>query len=648
MCGITAVVNKSGLEVNSLINATSIISHRGPDDEGFLLWNNESDFKVYSGKDTSTSTRKSDNYTDINPSENNWTVGLGHRRLSIIDLTAAGHQPMVLLQAGLAITYNGEVYNYIELRDELRNLGCVFHTNTDTEVILHAWATWGEQALHRFNGMFSFVLLDTRQHKLYAVRDRFGVKPLYVTHSCNYIAFASEVKQLRVLPDYRFQLNEQIGYDYLRYGLIDHAANTFDAGIDQVMPGTMVTVDLSTGAFKIAAWYTLQPKAWKGTEQEACDHFYELLKDSVKLRMRSDVPVGSALSGGLDSSTIVCLMREVLTDQGAADHLIKTITSCQEDKKYDEWEYANEVINQVKADAYQVFPSFEKLQHDLEKMMWHMDYPFGSTSQFSQWCVFEEAKKQGLTVMIDGQGADEQLAGYGGNDMALYTGLIGRLKLGELLREIKSYKQYKGNWPIGFIIGALQYYMPVGIRKMVPNKYLVRKKYSQSWLKDKEFSVFNNWPGSLRGSLYNQVTQLPLPSLLRYEDRNSMAFSIESRVPFMDYRLIEFTLGLPENLVYRNGERKYILRKSFRGKVPDTILERKDKMGFVSPEERWVKEEGRDWFERQIDGSITALPDFLNAKNTQILLQQIQNGQCAFNFDLWRIICLANFIRQHQ
>ncbi|MBX2912904.1 MAG: asparagine synthase (glutamine-hydrolyzing) [Cyclobacteriaceae bacterium] len=646
MCGITAIYNKSGLTALNLVSTNSIVSHRGPDDEGYLLWDWDNKLQMYGGRDTALQTLKAYQYPTIPEDTKDWKVGLGHRRLSILDLSPGGHQPMVLEEAGLAITFNGEIYNFIELRKELEQLGHQFKSGSDTEVILHAWATWGEQALHRFNGMFSFVLLDTRQQKLYAVRDRFGVKPLYYTQTPGYMAFASEVKQLRTLPAYRFQLDEQIAYEYLRYSLIDHSSQTFDVGIAQVMPGTMVTVDISTGDFKTSVWYTLQPKTWKGTEHEACDHFFELLKDSVKLRMHSDVPVGSALSGGLDSSTIVCLMREVLTDQGAADHLIKTITSCQEDKRYDEWGYANEVVDKVNAGAHKVFPSFEKLQHDLEKMMWHMDYPFGSTSQFSQWCVFEEAKKQGLTVMINGQGADEQLAGYGGNDMALYTGLLGQLKWRELSREIRSYRQYKGHWPTGFVLGALQYYMPAIVRKWVPDKYLVRKRVAQSWIIDNGYVPFSGWPGSLRESLYNQVAKLPLPSLLRYEDRNSMAFSVESRVPFMDYRLIEFTMGLPENLVYRNGERKYILRKSFRGKVPDNVLARKDKMGFVSAEERWIKQEGKEWFVKQMDEIQSN--GLIRMERALDQFNRVAEGKAGFNFDFWRMINFSAFLKTNM
>lgn len=649
MCGITAIYSKSGLAALNLVSANSIVSHRGPDDEGYLLWSEGVGLSLYAGIDTSTSTRQAYNYEDINSSKKNWTVGLGHRRLSIIDLSPTGHQPMVLQHAGLSITYNGEIYNYIELRRELEQQGHQFKSGSDTEVILHAWSTWGEKALHRFNGMFAFVLLDTRRQKMYAVRDRFGVKPLYYTQTPGYIAFASEVKQLRALPAYRFELDEQIAYDYLRYGLIDHAAHTFDVGIDQVMPGTMVIVDISAGNFKISSWYSLRPTVWKGTEQEACERFYELLKDSVKLRMRSDVPVGSALSGGLDSSTIVCLMREVLTDQGASDHLIKTITSCQVDKKYDEWEYAYEVINKVKADAYQVFPSFEKLQHDLEKMTWHMDYPFGSTSQFSQWCVFEEAKKQGLTVMIDGQGADEQLAGYGGNDMALYTGLMRKGRFLKLVHEARSYKQQKGRWPAGFLLGAVQTNFPY-LLPLFPQNYqaISNREVIPDWLNKRDVLEDKFHPKSLRGGLSRQVLYSPLPSLLRYEDRNSMAFSVESRVPFMDYRLIEFTLGLPEELIYRKGQRKYILRKAFVNRVPDKILSRTDKMGFISPEERWLKEDGRNWFEYQIYRAGDIAGDLLNKEVVLSKFVNIQNGTSKFNFEPWRLICFSNWIKNFK
>jgi len=644
MCGITAVFNKAGIDSAYLRKANQVVAHRGPDDEGFLLWRAGGTFQILAGPDTSEETKQAFQYPDLTDSQTNWQIGLGHRRLSIIDLSPGGHQPMPYHEGGLVITFNGEIYNYIEVREELIRAGHRFHTGSDTEVILHAWAEWGTRALHKFNGMFAFVILDTLNNQLYAVRDRFGVKPLYYTNNSSYLAITSEVKQLRMLPEYHFQLNEQIAYDYLRYGLIDHAANTFEQGIEQVMPGHFLKLNLISGEVKVERWYELTPKIWQGTEQQACEKFYELLKDSVRLRMRSDVPVGSALSGGLDSSTVVCLMRQVLEEQGAGTHLIKTITSCFEDKKYDEWEYAEVLIKKTNAEPYQVFPSFEKLQHDYDKLLWHMDYPFGSTSQFSQWCVFEGARKQGLTVMIDGQGADEQLAGYGGNDLAFYAGLISKHRFSHLLNEAKSYQSRNGSFPWGLLVRALQVNHPKMGKHLIPLRYRIERHEAPAWLHHKNFKSHQVANKSLMTSLMQQIQAMPLPSLLRYEDRNSMAFSVESRVPFMDYRLIEFTLGLPEELIYREGERKHILRKAFRGVVPDKILDRRDKMGFVSPEESWFKKEGKAWFQNLADQSIKALPALVDKEHTAQYINNVQQGASKFSFEPWRILCMGKWL----
>jgi len=649
MCGIAAIYNRSNLASVNLRRANSIATHRGPDDEGYLLWQLNAPLNVYSGDDTARSTLDVFQFTSLPDGLSDWLIGLGHRRLSIIDLTPTGHQPMMLPDRGLAITYNGEIYNYIELREELTKLGHQFKTSSDTEVILHAWSAWGKEALHRFNGMFAFVLLDAQLQKLYAVRDRFGVKPLYYHDANGYLAVASEVKQLRELPEYRFKLNEQCAFDYLRHGWVDHAEETFDAGIYQLPGGQLLELDIGTGAVTKRVWYELHPSVWRGTEQEACERFLELLSDSVRIRLRSDVPIGSALSGGLDSSTIVCLIRDIFSKTGIEMHPLKTITSCNEDKRFDEWDFASEVVKEVRAQPYRVFPNFEKLVDDLDRMLWHMDYPFGSTSQFSQWCVFECAREQGLSVMIDGQGADELLAGYGGNDMALYTGLLGRWKLGALVAETASYKRAHGRWPTGFLLGALHGNFPL-LASFFPQRLrpLEQDKTLPVWLKPQDFRSSYKISLSLRYNLLNQVIFSPLPSLLRYEDRNSMAFSVESRVPFMDYRLVEFTLGLPETFIYHAGQRKYILRKAFKGVVPDNILERKDKMGFVSAEARWIREEGKDWFKNLSLEFSREMQDFIEFNKFAVYVNEVQMGLGAFNFDIWRVICLGMWLRQRS
>lgn len=641
MCGITVIINKNAeLSGKNLAKANSIISHRGPDDEGFLLWRKNETAKIFAGGDTSQSSLAQHHLANLPFESTNWILGFGHRRLSILDLSPMGHQPMIFGDR-FSITFNGEIFNYIEIREELLQLGCVFITDSDTEVILQAWAKWGLDALHKFNGMFAFAILDSQEEQLYLVRDRFGVKPLYFTETKSYVAFASEVKQLRTLPEYKFELNKQVAYEYLNNYVLDATSETFEVGIYQIQPGQYLKYDFKTSSSSKVKWYALPKEKFKGTDEEAILKFKQLLKESVKLRMRSDVPFGSALSGGLDSSTIVCLMREILTEQGFPETVpIKTITSRSTDKRFDEWHFAEKVIDQINAQAVEVFPTFEKLKTDVERLIWHMDYPFGSTSIFSQWCVFEAAKKAGITVMINGQGADEQLAGYAGNDTSLYIGLMRRGAFGNLLSEIKSFKKYKSKWPTIELIGAIQQALPKGVQQLIPQKYRFVKSVPRRFLRPQSEGKAKAWPQSLRDSLINQVTINPLPTLLRNEDRMSMAFSIESRVPFMDYRLIEFTLNLPENLVYRAGERKYILREAFRGIVPDSIMDRKDKMGFVSAEERWVAEEpaSKVWFEETLAKCAEIGSELIYPEKANAFLKEIQTGREKFTLDPWHIV----------
>jgi asparagine synthase (glutamine-hydrolysing) len=646
MCGIFCLINlRSDPSTSPLVKGTEIISHRGPDDEGYMLFDNQGEFHNYLGTNTSKKSIESHKLKMI-PDKFPWKVGFGHKRLSIIDLSPAGHQPMIDPESGLALIFNGEIYNYKELRIELEQKGHRFKTATDTEVLLRSWDEWGVDAPPHFNGMFAFIIHDAKKRRLYVVRDRFGVKPLYYTNKPGYIAFASEVKQLRTLPEYQLFLNEQNAYDYLRYGFVDHNSGTFEQEVNQVDLGNYIEVNLENNTYHHIKWYDLLPQKWTGSFEEASEQFYFLLKDSVRLRMRSDVPVGSALSGGLDSSIIVSLMREVLNDQNQGEYPIKTITSCFDEEKYDEWKYANRVIKRINGKPYRIFPTFEKLIEDIDKFLWHMDYPLGSTSQFSQWCVFKGAFKAGLKVMIDGQGADEQLAGYEGNDMSLYTGLLNQFKVKELAKETIAYCRYHKRFPTGYLIGAAQNNIPEVLLNLLPEKFRVIKQYPPDWLRTKRNSTQMKWPGSLQKSLFRQITKAPLPSLLRYEDRNSMAFSIESRVPFMDYRLIEFTQSLPESYIYRRGERKHILRKTFYDLVPKEIIERKDKMGFVSAEENWLKYEGKNWFMEQVSEAGNNMSDLINKDKALNMLTGMAENNKKFSFSPWRILNLNRFINQ--
>jgi asparagine synthase (glutamine-hydrolysing) len=635
MCGILSIINTgTGTGSENLLAACSIIKHRGPDDEGLLTWSPGEDPIIWAGGDTAASTRSHWHYNELNPGQK-FKVGFGHRRLSILDLSPAGHQPMRFDTAGLAITFNGEVYNYPDIKAELETLGHRFETRTDTEVILHAWAQWGAACLHKFNGMFAFVILDYKKKQLFAVRDRFGVKPLYYYKSPGSLYLASEIKQIRTAPGYSLSLNEHAARQYLATGAVDHTDSTFDTQIKHIPQGSYLQMSLDGDAhnFSIHQWYTLKPAKWSGSYEDAAEQLRLLLTDAVNVRLRSDVPVGSCLSGGLDSSSIVCIVAELLKGKGETAGQ-ETVTACYENARYDEWNFAQEVIKKTNARAHRTFPSFKKLFDETADFIRHQDEPTGSTSQFSQWAVFKASHEAGLKVMVDGQGADEQLAGYGGNDVSFYSGLLKKASLSALLDEAIHYKKEKGHWPVGFLINALK--LNMGKDLTPPNA---------DWLTPPEPVVIHkSTASSLQENLLRQLYMEPLPALLRYEDRNSMAWSVESRTPFMDYRLVEFTTGLPERFVYHRGTRKAILRTAMQNVIPPAITNRKDKMGFVTPEEVWLKNEGRAWFMEGVDRTCTLFGGHLiDAAATKNRVLEIADGKRVFDFMPWRVLCLGKW-----
>jgi asparagine synthase (glutamine-hydrolysing) len=643
MCGILAIINNTrATTTKSLAAATAVISHRGPDDEGFLTWSPGDAAKIYAGKDTAPSTRAHWQYPDL-PADASFKTGLGHRRLSILDLSPAGHQPMIYEKAGLAITFNGEVYNYLEIKAELEVLGHHFHSTSDTEVLLHAWEEWGPECLNDFNGMFAFVILDYEKNELFACRDRFGVKPLYYYRGKNSTYFASEIKQIRTSPDYKFELNETIARQFLAIGASEHTDNTFDTNIKQVPAGHYLHVDLSTEAPVLVPeqWYTLMPHKWHGSFADAVDKFRQLLTDAIKLRLRSDVKVGSCLSGGLDSSSIVCIAADLLRAKG--DFVgQETVTACFDDTRYDEWNFAVDVIKKSNAHPHRVFPSFQQLAADIDKLLWHQDEPFATTSVFSQWSVFKTTHEAGLKVMVDGQGADEQLAGYGGDDLPFYTGLLNKGHLSELYDEALYYKKRKGVWPKGFLLGALQLNLGEKVSNLFPEKIRVNKGLADvAWLSTPQpGSLYNASAHSLSENMLRQVYKQPLPALLRYEDHNSMAWSVESRTPFMDYRLLEFNLGLPERFIYKRGVRKHILREAMHGIIPESVENRRDKMGFVTPEEMWLKGVGKEWFLKGISKACKQFDGhLLDAAKVNSYVSEMIGGQRPFDSMPWRIVC---------
>lgn len=647
MCGIAGIISLDGHPVDplSIFKMNRLVMHRGPDSGGYLwLKKNGIGWSAKEGK-------REDEWTSLGP--DGLTAAFGHRRLSILDLSEAGRQPMASQDGQQWIVHNGEVYNYIELRRELEAKGYRFHSNTDTEVILGSYREWGKDCLSRFNGMWAFAILDLAQGGVFCARDRVGVKPFYYYYDGKRFLFASEIKQffatssVPVCPDYG------VLYDYLIHGIVDHSEVTFYACIKQLRGGHYLWIPLQPDI----SWMPEPARYWDidlgkknpgWTDAQYVERFLELFEDSIRLRLRSDVTVGSCLSGGLDSSGVVCVVNRLLKAKGGKARQ-KTFSSCFEDKRYDERCYIEEITNFTGVDSYYVFPGGEKLFDELDKLMWHQDEPFVSTSIYAQWNVFRLARENGVTVMLDGQGADEILAGYLGYRGAFLANLLVKGHLNGFLREIRAYRRLYGHsmaetgrsmasalldgWAKLFIlkrsgerIGWLNPEFIEEGEKLSPYySYLATKKDSQRANRGTPFDR----------KLYEMILYTNLPALLRYEDRNSMAFSIESRVPFLDYRLIEFMFATSDDQKIRNGYTKHIYREAMRSILPEAVRLRLDKMGFVTPEEVWVKSILRSFLEEIFKG-LSANDEVFDRKGLEESFSEVVNGHRPFDFAVWR------------
>jgi asparagine synthase (glutamine-hydrolysing) len=344
----------------------------------------------------------------------------------------------------------------------------------------------------------------------------------------------------------------------------------------------------------------------------------------------------------LDSSAIVCLARRELDAQKGSERQI-TVTACYEEQRFDEWRFAEQVVAQTRADAVRVWPSIERLQSDLDLQLWHLDDPVGSTSQFSQWCVFGGAADVGLKVMLDGQGSDEQLAGYGGSDAALYAGLLARGSLFQLGSEVAVFRAHHGALPVAQLVLAARNVMPL-LDAFLPDRVRVRQSYPD-WLSASSCSpITRGRVTNLNALLRQQLLATSLPALLRYEDRNSMAFSVESRVPFLDFRLVEFLAGLPDGMKLQRGITKTVLREAMRGVLPEAIRTRGDKMGFVTPEEVWLGKTATAWFRDGVEATLDTIPSLFERGKVLEMLERTVAGAIPFSFAPWRILCFGRWI----
>lgn len=667
MCGIAGIFAPRATRniAESIGLMMDVVRHRGPDDEGYLLSTaNGNEVVACGGTDTLKAVYESrlpyqadDQLSSI--TRDGFAVALGHRRLSIVDLTAAGHQPMCTMDRRQWIVFNGEIYNHVELRAELEALGHRFISRSDTEVILAAYRQWGTQCLARFNGMFAFILFDCAARRVFAARDRFGVKPLYYRVLLDgAVSFASEIKQFSVLPGWKPQLNAQRAYDFVNWALMDHTDETLFEGVFQLRNGQAVEIDLVTdSSFKagerlpVYTWYEPRPCVFAGTRQEAADDLRRLLEDSVRLRLRADVPVGSCLSGGLDSSSIVCVMNELLRQQNAHAKQ-KTFSACTAVEPFDEREYIDEVVRHTTVDAHHVYPQLPDLFDRLDKLTWHQDEPFGSTSIYAQWEVFNTARSNDTKVMLDGQGADELFAGYHTYFGPRYAALIRASRWRELSSEIGAARRLHGygfSWSLQQLLSVS---LPEGLRQPLAEA-AGKPALIPAWLdlsklaatpSNPFLSEDGNRPTTIRELSLSQLTRTNLQMLLHWEDRNSMAHSVESRLPFLDYRLVEYALGLPDELKLAGGVTKRALRDAMSGLLPERIKNRMDKIGFATPEEAWLREQDPSRFRAAMADAVASSAGAINRRAVDYL-ESVIAGKARFDFVLWRIISLGTWMR---
>lgn len=577
------------------------------------------------------------------------TVALGQTRLSIIDLSSGGHQPMASADGLFSIVFNGEIYNYRELRTELCAAGHPFRSESDTEVLLAAWMAWGADCLPRLEGMFAFVVYDRQRHRLTCVRDAFGIKPLFYEHAGESLLFASEQAALNALRGKPRGPDLQRAYDYLVHGDYDSEEHTFVEGVRHLLPGTLLEVDLSQPASAVprAWWRPRTAQGFHGSYGSAVEATRELFLRNVRLHLRSDVEVGATLSGGIDSSAVVCAIRHLEPSRP-----IQTFSYVARQSSASEEKWVDIVNHVIGAVSHKVDPTADELFRGLDALIDAQGEPFGSTSIYAQYRVFQLARERGVTVILDGQGADELLAGYQG-----YPGrrMLSLLEAGQYTNLFRFSSQW-GKWRGISAAHAWLYFGQAVLPETVQRgaRELTGRKSFPKWLRLERFQCagvqFRERRAPRAPQAYGRrvTEQLAynlygrgLSHLLRHEDRNAMAFSVENRVPFLTLPLAELLLSMPEDyLIAPTGETKSVFRAAMRGIVPDVILDRRDKLGFATPEADWLRRPGvRDWL-----ASAEVVP-FLNGPELLKLFDRSTPEKPETTRLVWRWI---NYIRWYQ
>lgn len=559
MCGISGIYrwDEQSADEREISAMLEKIKHRGPDDQGRWM----------GGR-----------------------VGLGFVRLSIIDLSEAGHQPMKSDDDRYILTFNGEIFNYIEIRDELKAAGVVFRTETDTEVLLKAYIHWGKSCLHRFNGMWAFCIYDQVEQKAFIARDRFGVKPFYYVQRKDVMYWCSEIPPLLPHVEGKLKANQQAIFDFLVFNRTDMDETTFFQDVVRLNHGHCMTIEPQ--GVTIEKWYNLHEAVSKAAPLASEKELLELFESSLRLRLRSDVPVGVCLSGGIDSSSIAATLIQRL---GFKE--LNTFSAVYQPGDHgDESPFIQEMAPMVHAMHY-IQPNGTTLLQDLERFVEAHAEPIPSTSPYAQFKVMELAG-QHVVVTLDGQGADEELAGYHYFFGFYFKELLRKWRFGKLFIEmIANVSKHRSSMAIKSFIYFL---LPEKWRTKarVDTWNYLNKAFTEQYHSSNKVASNIHGSANLNASLMDHF-EYKLEHLLKWEDRNSMYFSIEARVPFLDYRLVERLMATPSHQKIHLGMTKHILREAMKGILPEKIRMRRDKMGFDTPQDEWFR--SNEWQEKVRD-----------------------------------------------
>jgi asparagine synthase (glutamine-hydrolysing) len=606
MCGIAGVVDLEGRKVDSnmIENMTRLVAHRGPDGAGLLLEGN---------------------------------VGLGHRRLAIVDLSDAGEQPMTTRNGRNTVVFNGEIYNYLELRSELQTLGHVFFTQTDTEVLLASYAEWGADCVRRLNGMWAFAIFDRARGELFCSRDRFGEKPFYYLINRGLFAFGSEIRQLLpLLPERR--ADEQALLKFIIGAQAEGLNQSFFKGVLKLPGGHNLTFNVRNGKLRTERYYELKIDHTLANidGNESVERFSTSFVDAVRIRLRSDVPVGTCLSGGLDSSSVATVATKIYKE--GAERTFVAITASSEQSDNDESHFAAQVVEHNHMMWHKIRPSYDNFADVIDALVDAQEEPFPSASIAMQYFVMKSAREHSVPVLLDGQGGDETLLGYERYFAAHYQSEARAHGWISTLANMSRNSANNANMSMQRMLGYFVYFNSASVRW---HNYRRRHNYLRSFPEMfDEVRMYADAGGDIFALQKLEIERTNLPALLRYEDKNAMRHSIETRLPFLDYRLVELALSLPGSAKISDGWTKHVLRRAMAGKMPDSIVWRRNKFGFEAPE--------RLWFKRHRDSMRLAV------RESELLASVCRRDQLLRGFDgldsltQWRLYSVACWERAFE